>query len=211
MKLEFELCLWFLTADLLTRAAKGLPFTRSQKKSDEEEAVVEQSGEVIKINRHKGRRNVVLDNFSAGGDENEATSTALLKEIRLLANNQTDFLVATRRTLHRRPELMYRESETSALVQKILTELEIPYSNGWALNANPNIVPGSGGYGIVADIGTGGEPCVLLRADMDALPITERTEGIDEFKSENNGRMHACGHDGHTSKYHSNCQGRINL
>jgi len=62
------------------------------------------------------------------------------------------------------------------------------------------VIPGSGGYGIVADIGTGGGgPCVLLRADMDALPILERTEGIDDFKSRRDGKMHACGDGGQTT------------
>ncbi|KAL7556941.1 hypothetical protein ACA910_005293 [Epithemia clementina (nom. ined.)] len=196
-----ELLLWYsiLAPSLFAAAAAGLPFTRGQKKTDDEEAVVEHDGGVITFAKHKSRRNTVLENFFASGDDDEAASTALLHEIRNLAANRSDFLVSTRRTLHRRPELMYRESETSALVRKILTELDIPFSTGWALNANPDIVPGSGGYGIVADIGTGGEPCVLLRADMDALPITERTEGIEEFKSQNDGRMHACGHDGHTT------------
>jgi amidohydrolase len=69
----------------------------------------------------------------------------------------------------------------------------------FSVNTVPEVIPGSGGYGIVADIGTGGEPCVLLRADMDALPIVERTESIDDFKSRYPGKMHACGHDGHTT------------
>ena len=43
------------------------------------------------------------------------------------------------------------------------------------------------------------EPCVLLRADMDALPIFERTVGIGDFISRNDNKMHACGHDGHTT------------
>ena len=51
----------------------------------------------------------------------------------------------------------------------------------------------------MADIGTRKEPCVLLRADMDALPIFEETTNIDDFKSTNPGVMHACGHDGHTT------------
>lgn len=55
-----------------------------------------------------------------------------------------------------------------------------------------------GGYGIVAHIGTGNvnEPCIILRADMDALPIVEATKGIEEYKSTVKGKMHACGHDG---------------
>lgn len=87
---------------------------------------------------------------------------------------------------------MYNEKETSAVVQKILTQLDIPFTTGWGKNQHMDVYPGPGGYGVVADIGTGKQPCVLLRADMDALPILERTEGIDEFKSKNDNRMHAC-------------------
>jgi amidohydrolase len=114
--------------------------------------------------------------------------------------------VSTRRALHQRPELMYNEKETSSYVQSVLTALDIPFTTGWAVNTVPHKIPGKGGYGIVVDIGKSAAaaagsttPCVLLRADMDALPIFERTEGIDGFKSQHDGKMHACGHDGHTA------------
>ncbi len=107
------------------------------------------------------------------------------------------FLVATRRRLHKHPELMYQESQTSSTIQNILTELGIPFTTGWAKNTHQDVIPGPGGYGIVADIGTGAEPCVLLRADIDALPILEISNQV--FKSEVEGKMHACGHDGHTT------------
>ena len=153
----------FVVANFLITPSEALPFTRGKEKSDDdEEAVVEHDGDVITFARHKTRRNAVVDNFFVNGDDEDASS-ALLNEIRTLLANKTDFLVTTRRTLHKRPELMYREKETSAVVRKILAELEIPFSTGWAVNANPDIVPGTGGYGVVADIGTGGEPCVLLR------------------------------------------------
>jgi len=143
------------------------------------------------------RRNAALERYLLMGDA--ASSKELAQEIRNHAHNITEFLRSTRRTLHRTPELMFNEKTTSQVVQSVLTELGIPYTNGWAVNTNPDAFPGPGGYGVVADIGTGQEPCVLLRADMDALPIYERTEGIDEFRSQVDNKMHACGHDGHTT------------
>jgi len=100
-------------------------------------------------------------------------------------------LAVWRRHLHAHPELSNAESETSAFVQERLTELGVPF------------VAGVGGYGIVATIarpqgpGGGSNRSVGLRADMDALPITETT-GL-EYASTNPGVMHACGHDGHTT------------
>src|SRR5204862_4467715 len=71
------------------------------------------------------------------------------------------------------------------VVREVLDELNISYRFPIART------------GIVATIGTGAEPCVALRADMDALPMHEEAEV--EFKSRIPGRMHACGHDCHTS------------
>lgn len=111
------------------------------------------------------------------------------------------FLSTTRRALHRHPELMYQEAFTSDTIQAILTELNIRYTTGWAKNIHQDVYPGPGGYGIVAHIGTQREdqPCIILRADMDALPIEESTRNIESFKSLNKGKMHACGHDGHVT------------
>jgi IAA-amino acid hydrolase len=96
-----------------------------------------------------------------------------------------DWVVQLRRTLHRHPELMYEEVETSKLVQKTLAELDIPFQAGIAET------------GVVATVGSGAAPCVALRADMDALPIHE--EADVEFRSTIDGKMHACGHDCHTA------------
>mmetsp|Transcript_22299 Transcript_22299/g.55129 ORF Transcript_22299/g.55129 Transcript_22299/m.55129 type:complete len:477 (+) Transcript_22299:258-1688(+) len=140
-------------------------------------------------------RNKVVEAFFAGSN----TSEDLLKEIHSLAATKHDFLVTTRRDLHRNPELMYNERMTSAYIQKALKKMKIAFTTGWGVNTVPDRIPGEGGYGIVADIGTRKEPCVLLRADMDALPILEKTANIDDFKSNIPGVMHACGHDGHTA------------
>jgi len=96
-----------------------------------------------------------------------------------------DWIVERRRQLHRHPELMYEEVETSRLVRETLDELGIPYRHPLAKT------------GVLATLGGGPGPCVALRADMDALPIHE--EADVPFRSEVDGKMHACGHDCHTA------------
>ena len=96
-----------------------------------------------------------------------------------------DWIVARRRQLHQHPELMYEEVQTSQLVRDTLDELGVSYQSPIAET------------GVLASIGNGDGPCVALRADMDALPIHEEAEV--EFRSEVDGKMHACGHDCHTS------------
>lgn len=213
MKLQSNLGLVTLAiSSLHSSTVTGLPFrTRGNSASQGEEndaeadAVIYDGAQIINIapSNHK-KRNAVVESYfqsSAGTnqDEDPSASQALLTEIRNQADDLKDFLVHTRRTLHRHPELQYNEKDTSGVVQKVLTDLGITFTTGWAVNKYPNVYPGPGGYGIVADIGTGKDPCVLLRADMDALPIFERTTDIDEFKSINDNKMHACGHDGHTT------------
>lgn len=96
-----------------------------------------------------------------------------------------DRIVAIRREIHRRPELAWSESDTAKRVSARLDELGIAWRS-------------AGGTGVMAELpGSSAGPAVALRADMDALPIEERT-GLP-FASENEGVMHACGHDGHTA------------
>ena len=96
-------------------------------------------------------------------------------------------LTVWRRHLHAHPELSNREQATSAFVQARLRELGIPFAAGVGRGA-----------GVVATLARGrSNRAVGLRADMDALPITETT-GLP-YASENPGVMHACGHDGHTA------------
>ena len=108
-----------------------------------------------------------------------------LSEIASQSKEIHQWIVEKRRTIHRHPELMYEEFETSKLVQNTLKELKIPYKKDIAIT------------GVVGTIGNGKGPCIALRADMDALPIHEEAD-ID-FKSEIDGKMHACGHDCHTA------------
>lgn len=95
--------------------------------------------------------------------------------------------VAHYKHLHQHPELSFEEKNTSLYIEKQLSEWGIEYRNR------------IGGYGILACI-KGLNPAsktIALRADMDALPINEEND-ID-FKSINDGIMHACGHDTHTA------------
>ncbi len=93
---------------------------------------------------------------------------------------------AWRQELHAHPELSTAEAGTAAIVCRVLTELGVPHSAG------------VGGHGVVATITRGpSNRSVGLRADMDALPITETT-GLP-YASTRPGVMHACGHDGHTA------------
>ncbi len=110
-------------------------------------------------------------------------SSELLESARALGPK----MVADRRTIHSHPEMGYEERQTSTLVQARLQNLGIPFRAGLATT------------GVVAEIkGERGDgPCVLLRADMDALPIDEQS-GVP-FASEIPGVMHACGHDAHTA------------
>lgn len=109
----------------------------------------------------------------------------LLEKIRSSALDIHSEVVAARRTLHADPELSFQEIRTSAFVQKWLDEEGIAYTSGHA------------GTGVVAVIQGNSEKEVALRADLDALPIQE--ENTFDHRSKNDGIMHACGHDVHTS------------
>lgn len=97
-----------------------------------------------------------------------------------------DQLTADRRSIHQHPELAYQEERTARFVAQRLAELGL------------QVRAGVGGTGVVGLL-RGARPgrTVLLRADMDALPMEERGEA--PYVSQNPGVMHACGHDGHTA------------
>ncbi len=97
-----------------------------------------------------------------------------------------DDLTAIRRDLHTHPELGMEEHRTANIVADLL--------ESWGIEVHRGV----GKTGVVGVLRSGnGEATIGLRADMDALPITEAT-GLN-YASENPGRMHACGHDGHTT------------
>jgi amidohydrolase len=108
------------------------------------------------------------------------------EQIQQLSKNIFNDVVANRRHLHSHPELSFHEVETSAFIAAKLDALGLQYQR-------------MADNGLVALI-KGEKPSdnvVALRADMDALPITEANEV--SYKSQNTGVMHACGHDAHTS------------
>lgn len=96
-----------------------------------------------------------------------------------------DELIRLRRDIHAHPELGFEEFRTAALVADTLRELGI------------EVQTGVGRTGVVGHIGSGEGPTIAIRADMDALPIDEKTDA--PYCSTNEGVMHACGHDSHTA------------
>jgi amidohydrolase len=95
--------------------------------------------------------------------------------------------VDLRHRLHQIPELMFEEHQTAAAIRAELDELGIAYTAGVADAPTATI----------AVLGESSRPCVALRADIDALPIEEKT-GL-AYASTHSGKMHACGHDGHSA------------
>jgi len=112
----------------------------------------------------------------------------LIKEkIKLLSEQFYDEVISIRRHLHQHPELSFKEYETSKYIQQKLSEFGIPFQNGVVETGVVALIEGR----------NPNKKCIALRADIDALPINEMNEV--SYKSQNNGVMHACGHDVHTA------------
>ncbi len=118
-------------------------------------------------------------------------------------------VVGIRRHIHRFPELSYEEFKTSAYIQEQLNCLGIPFKTGYVKNGVIGMIEGKNPK----------QRIIALRAEMDALPIAEKNE--IPFKSENPGKMHACGHDMHMAallgaariihSYHEEFEGSVLL
>ncbi len=113
----------------------------------------------------------------------------VLEQVETLTREALPELVALRHDLHAHPQLGYEETYASALVQRELKAMGVAFESGLAET-------GVVGW-ITPDGEAGRRDAIGLRADMDALPIEEQT-GLP-YASQHPGRMHACGHDGHTT------------
>src|SRR5271170_1249394 len=111
---------------------------------------------------------------------------ATANEFKAEADAMRDELVARRRDLHEHPELGFEEVRTAGIVARELNNLGLEVQTG---------VGKTGVVGLLEGAHDG--PTILVRADMDALPIREENE--TDYASQTPGKMHACGHDGHTT------------
>lgn len=111
----------------------------------------------------------------------------LKQRVKTLASEYSSEIVKIRRHLHAHPELSNKEFKTSEFITKILTELGIPFESGIFKTGIVALIEGR----------NASKKVICLRADMDALPICEKSD-VD-YRSKNEGVMHACGHDVHMS------------
>lgn len=108
-----------------------------------------------------------------------------MMKIKELAKQNKDYVIDLRREFHMHPELSWQEERTSQRVKEELEKMGIPFA----------AVAGTGVVAIIKGKQEG--KTIALRADMDALQVKECNEVA--YKSQNEGIMHACGHDGHTA------------
>ncbi|MHC4127633.1 MAG: M20 metallopeptidase family protein [Planctomycetota bacterium] len=112
--------------------------------------------------------------------------TVTTEQLRELIRAELPELTAIRHDLHAHPELGFQEKRTSGVVQRELAGADIALKGGLA-----------GGTGVVGHLPGQAAKAAGLRADMDALPIQETADR--DYRSQHDGVMHACGHDGHTT------------
>lgn len=154
------------------------------------------------------------------GDVTAITETAELTKgpVEITADMPTagTNLIDLYKYFHTHPELSFKEIKSSAIMANELESLGFEVTTGlgdtWtrekSMRDNGVVRPGVGGYGVVGVYRNGDGPTVLIRADMDALPVAERTgvphasQVIDEtWTGVSNGVMHACGHDIHMTSW----------
>jgi amidohydrolase len=108
----------------------------------------------------------------------------LLQSVLAGVDAQSDLLIEVRRDLHAHPELSWAEERTTSVIAKRLDQVGLV----------PTLLPRNG---LMVDIGSGPGPLIALRADLDALPVDDKTN--DPWASTVQGVAHACGHDLHAS------------
>jgi len=111
----------------------------------------------------------------------------VIKEIKKLSDVFFDDVVSIRRNIHMNPELSFEEFETSKYIKKLLSSWGIEYTDGYVNTGILAVIKGESPL----------SKTIALRADFDALPINE--ENDVDYRSMNEGVMHACGHDAHTA------------
>ncbi|MBI4649429.1 MAG: amidohydrolase, partial [Bacteroidia bacterium] len=114
-------------------------------------------------------------------------SESIIGRIKALANDFEQDVINIRRYLHMNPELSFEEHETSQFIAAKLKEFEIQYKDGIAENGIIGMIEGKNPK----------NKLIGLRADIDALPVTE--DNSLPYKSKYKGKMHACGHDVHAA------------
>lgn len=110
----------------------------------------------------------------------------MTREWKRLTEEQKPYLSSIRRELHRHPELGLQEYHTAEIIERELDRAGVEHRR----------IGATGVLGIIRGTNPGGQ-VIALRADIDALPIQEQNEV--EYRSEVDGKMHACGHDAHTA------------
>lgn len=111
------------------------------------------------------------------------------EQIAALAQRHESYVRELRHWFHRHAEVSWQEYETSTKIVEELKSMGVPYEAHYGNDTNV--------AAWICGTGTGKKKTIMLRADMDALPIRE--DPSHELRSENEGVMHACGHDGHTA------------
>ena len=111
----------------------------------------------------------------------------LKNKIEKLASKYHKDVIKIRRHLHQNPELSFQEKQTGKYIAEKLKEFDVPHKHGMAENGVVGLIKGKNPR----------KKVIALRADIDALPIQEANKV--SYKSKNDGVMHACGHDVHTS------------
>ena len=111
----------------------------------------------------------------------------MIEEIKKLSDVFFDDVVTIRRHMHMNPEISFQEFETSKYIKELLSSWGIEYTDGYVNTGILAVIKGESPL----------SKTIALRADFDALPINEENE-VD-YRSRNEGVMHACGHDAHTA------------